>query len=132
MTSLLWMPPVLLATAAAPPVPPPPGAMNVLFIAVDDLRAQFGRAFADEEVLTPRMDGFFLDGGGSAMQRSFVNIAGRRVGTLLLSSGVLLPPWHCPSTALLPKCHPSYTRWCGPYPRSLRPKPGVDAHRAAA
>ena len=38
-----------------PPVPPPKGAMNVMFIAVDDLRAQFGRAFQDEEVLTPHM-----------------------------------------------------------------------------
>jgi hypothetical protein len=58
-----------------PPVPPPHNAMNVLFIAVDDLRAQFGRSFADEEVLAPNIDKFFLDGGGSAFQRSYVQIA---------------------------------------------------------
>ena len=36
---------------------------------------QFGRSFATEEVLTPHMDAFFIDGGGSAMQNSYVQIA---------------------------------------------------------
>ena len=48
-----------------PPTPAPKGAMNVLFIAVDDLRAQYGRSFQTPEVLTPHMDEFFLDGGES-------------------------------------------------------------------
>ena len=49
--------------------------MNVMFIAVDDLRAQFGRSFKTPEVLTPHIDAFFLDGGGSAMQHSYVQVA---------------------------------------------------------
>ena len=69
------VPPPAPPVPTPPTTPPPKGAMNVLFIAVDDLRAQFGRAFRDEEVLTPHMDAFFLDGGGSAMQHSYVNIA---------------------------------------------------------
>jgi hypothetical protein len=36
-----------------PPIPAPPGAMNVLFIACDDLRAQFGRSFQTPEVQCP-------------------------------------------------------------------------------
>ena len=58
-----------------PPTPAPKGAMNVLFIAVDDLRAQFGRSFQTPEVLTPNIDAFFLDGGGAAMQHSYVQVA---------------------------------------------------------
>ena len=58
-------------TARAEPASRP----NVLLIAVDDLRPQFGRSFRNEEVLTPHMDSFFLDGGGSAFQRSYVQIA---------------------------------------------------------
>lgn len=49
--------------------------MNVFFIAIDDLRAQFGRSFRTPEVLTPHLDKFFLDGGGSTMQHSYVQIA---------------------------------------------------------
>ena len=49
--------------------------MNVVFIAVDDLRAQFGRSFNDLEVLTPHMDAFFIDSGGAAMQHSYVQVA---------------------------------------------------------
>jgi iduronate 2-sulfatase len=76
MTMILFMFTVLpVAAAPPPPTPPPAGAMNVLFIAVDDLRAQFGRSFKDREVLAPNIDKFFLDGGGSAMQRSYVQIA---------------------------------------------------------
>lgn len=74
-----WVPPAPAPTPPLPPppppTPPPPGAMNVLFIAVDDLRAQYGRSFKTPEVLTPRMDAFFLDGGGSAMQHSYVQVA---------------------------------------------------------
>jgi hypothetical protein len=73
---------MILASAYASGPPPPPmhppapaGAMNVMFIAVDDLRAQFGRSFQTPEVLTPHMDTFFLEGGGSAMQHSYVQIA---------------------------------------------------------
>ena len=53
----------------------PNGAMNVLFVAIDDLRAQYGRSFKTPEVKTPFMDAFFLDGGGSAMQHSYVQVA---------------------------------------------------------
>jgi iduronate 2-sulfatase len=49
--------------------------MNVQFIAIDDLRPQFGKAFATPEVKTPNMDSFFLDRGGSAMQLSYVQMA---------------------------------------------------------
>jgi arylsulfatase A-like enzyme len=77
-----WLPPPppppsppLPVPRPAPPKLPPRGAMNVLFIAVDDLRAQFGRSFKTPEVLTPNIDRFFIDGGGSAMQHSYVQIA---------------------------------------------------------
>ena len=46
--------------------------MQVLLIAVDDLRPLFGRSFAEPEVKTPSIDEFFLDGGGSAFQNSYV------------------------------------------------------------
>jgi arylsulfatase A-like enzyme len=66
---------------------------------VDDLRAQFGRSFATEEVKTPHIDQFFLDGGGSAMQHSYVQIAvcgpsrssmltGRRPDTTHVGTGI--------------------------------------------
>ena len=58
-----------------PPTPAPEGAMNVLFIAVDDLRAQFGQSFQTPEVLSPNIDKFFLENGGAAMQHSYVQIA---------------------------------------------------------
>merc|ERR1719362_468119 len=48
---------------------------NVLLISVDDLRPQFGRSFATPEVKTPNLDKFFIDGGGSAMQHAYVQIA---------------------------------------------------------
>jgi iduronate 2-sulfatase len=48
---------------------------NVLLISVDDLRPQFGRSFGTPEVKTPNLDKFFLDGGGSAMQHAYVQIA---------------------------------------------------------
>ena len=35
----------------------------------------FGRSFATPEVLTPNFDRFFVDGGGAAFQRSYVQIA---------------------------------------------------------
>ena len=35
----------------------------------------FGKSFGYEEVLTPNMDKHFLEGGGSAMQHSYVQIA---------------------------------------------------------
>lgn len=66
---------LLSACAGVVASTPPAGAMNVFFIAVDDLRAQFGRSFETPEVLTPNIDKFFLDGGGSAMQHSYVQIA---------------------------------------------------------
>ena len=50
-------------------------APNVLMIAIDDLRPQFGRVFGNTEVKTPNIDAFFLDGGGSAMQQAYVQIA---------------------------------------------------------
>jgi len=53
----------------------PAEQLNVLLISVDDLRPQFGRSFATPEVKTPNLDKFFLDGGGSAMQRAYVQIA---------------------------------------------------------
>ena len=59
------------AVAAAPA----PAAKNFLMIAVDDLRPMFGKSFGYEEVLTPNMDKHFLEGGGSAMQHSYVQIA---------------------------------------------------------
>jgi hypothetical protein len=49
--------------------------MNILMLAVDDLRPLFGAAYGVEEVLTPNIDNFFLSGGGSAFQRSYVSIA---------------------------------------------------------
>eukprot|EP00928_Gymnodinium_smaydae_P090310 TRINITY_DN74136_c0_g1_i1.p1 TRINITY_DN74136_c0_g1~~TRINITY_DN74136_c0_g1_i1.p1 ORF type:complete len:575 (-),score=19.92 TRINITY_DN74136_c0_g1_i1:130-1791(-) len=61
----------LLAAVAATGTERP----NVLMISADDLRPQFGRSFATTEVLTPNMDRFFLDGGGSAMQHAYVQIA---------------------------------------------------------
>lgn len=48
---------------------------NILMIAIDDLRPQFGRAFGNPEVKTPHLDAFFMDGNGTAMQRSYVQIA---------------------------------------------------------
>ena len=63
---------VLLACLAVSVVAEQP---NVLLISVDDLRPQFGRAFATPEVLTPHIDKFFLDRGGSAMQHAYVQIA---------------------------------------------------------
>lgn len=47
----------------------------MLLISVDDLRPLFGRSYATEEVKTPHLDRFFLDGGGSAMRHSYVQIA---------------------------------------------------------
>ena len=69
--------PALIAPSPAPAVvsAPSSGKFNVLMIAVDDLRPQFGKSFATPEVLTPHIDKFFIDGGGSAMQRSYVQIA---------------------------------------------------------
>jgi hypothetical protein len=43
--------------------------------AVDDMRPMFGKSFGVEEVLTPNMDRHFTNGGGSAMQHSYVQIA---------------------------------------------------------
>ena len=48
---------------------------NFLLIAVDDLRPMFGRSFGEEEVLTPKLDNFFLDRNGTAFQNSYVQIA---------------------------------------------------------
>ena len=45
-----WVPPPAPVPPPVPPAPAPPGAMNVLFIACDDLRAQFGRSFQTPEV----------------------------------------------------------------------------------
>jgi len=72
---------------------------NVLFISVDDLRPQFGRSFANPEVKTPNLDKFFIDGGGSAMQHSYVQMAvcgpsrssmltGRRPDTTHVGDGI--------------------------------------------
>jgi hypothetical protein len=44
-------------------------------IAIDDLRPLFGRSYGVEEVLTPNLDKHFLDGNGSVMQNSYVQIA---------------------------------------------------------
>ena len=44
-------------------------------IAIDDLRPLFGRSYGVEEVLTPNFDKYFLDGQGSVMQNSYVQIA---------------------------------------------------------
>lgn len=49
--------------------------MNVLMFAVDDLRPLFGASYGTEEVLTPSIDAFFMEGGGTAVQRSYVQIA---------------------------------------------------------
>ena len=48
---------------------------NFLLIAVDDLRPMFGSSYGYPEVLTPNMDKYFTNGGGSAMQHSYVQIA---------------------------------------------------------
>eukprot|EP00729_Bicosta_minor_P024516 gene24516-26572_t len=64
-----------LAVAAASVAGPAPGAKNFLLIAIDDLRPMFGKSFDNEEVLTPHMDKHFIDGGGSAMQHSYVQVA---------------------------------------------------------
>ena len=40
-----------------------------------DLRPMFGKSFGYDEVLTPNMDKHFLEGGGSAMQHSYVQIS---------------------------------------------------------
>ena len=64
-----------VAAAAAARGSTAPEKMNALLIAVDDLRPLFGRAFGVEEVLTPHLDSFFVDGNGSAMQHSYVQVA---------------------------------------------------------
>eukprot|EP00035_Acanthoeca_spectabilis_P004709 m.106342 g.106342 ORF g.106342 m.106342 type:complete len:629 (-) comp12693_c0_seq3:73-1959(-) len=52
------MTPVPPAPSPSPPPPPaPPGAMNVLFIAVDDLRAQLG-VYNHTDTHTPNLDAF--------------------------------------------------------------------------
>jgi arylsulfatase A-like enzyme len=48
--------------------------MNILMIAVDDLRPS-GQSFDKPEVLTPHIDRFFLSGNGSAFQHSYVQFA---------------------------------------------------------
>eukprot|EP00729_Bicosta_minor_P027322 gene27322-24336_t len=48
---------------------------NFLLIAVDDLRPMFGKAFGNEEVLSPNIDKHFIDSNGTAMQNSYVQIA---------------------------------------------------------
>ena len=48
---------------------------NVLFIAIDDLRPQFGRSYHNTEVLAPNIDNFFLDNNGSSFQHAYVQIA---------------------------------------------------------
>jgi len=67
---LLSMGATLMAVSA-----PTPAFKNFLLIAVDDLRPMFGKSFGVEEVLTPNLDKHFLEGGGSAMQHSYVQIA---------------------------------------------------------
>lgn len=47
---------------------------NVLLLAVDDLRPQFGAVFGSTEVKTPHIDAFFLE-QGTAMQRAYVQVA---------------------------------------------------------
>ena len=50
---------IALALAAPlPPPPPPNGAMNVVFIVVDDLRPEFNTAYDQSHLVTPRIDGF--------------------------------------------------------------------------
>jgi arylsulfatase A-like enzyme len=55
------------ALAAAEP-------MNVLMIAVDDLRPS-GAAFSNDEILTPNINKHFLTGNGTAFQHSYVQFA---------------------------------------------------------
>jgi hypothetical protein len=73
MLATVWLLPRLLLAA------PAPGAAtsrkNFLLIAIDDLRPEFGDSFDNKEVLTPHMDKHFTNGGGSAMQHSYVQIA---------------------------------------------------------
>ncbi len=52
----------------------PPAPLRRL-IAIDDLRPLFGRSYGVEEVLAPNFDKYFLDGNGSVMQNSYVQIA---------------------------------------------------------
>lgn len=66
---------LLIALIATAPEASMTSPMNVLMIAVDDLRPMFGASYGTEEVLTPAIDKFFMDGGGSAMQHSYVQIA---------------------------------------------------------
>ena len=61
------------ATATAYQQTAPP--KNILFIAIDDLRPQFGRSYHNKEVLTPNIDSFFLDNNGSSFQHAYVQIA---------------------------------------------------------
>lgn len=48
--------------------------MNVLTIAIDDLRPLFGESYGVPEVQTPNMDAAFMNGGGTAMQNSYVQV----------------------------------------------------------
>eukprot|EP00658_Telonema_sp_P-2_P025178 TRINITY_DN20138_c0_g1_i1.p1 TRINITY_DN20138_c0_g1~~TRINITY_DN20138_c0_g1_i1.p1 ORF type:complete len:541 (-),score=105.76 TRINITY_DN20138_c0_g1_i1:398-2020(-) len=97
----------LLAGAAA--IPLENQRPNILLIAVDDLRPQFGSVYNNSEVHTPHIDNFFLAGGGTAMQSAYVQIAvcgpsrasmltGRRPDTTRV--GVGAPGWcWCQRTA---------------------------------
>jgi len=64
-----------LALGAVAQAAPDASRKNFLLIAIDDLRPMFGASFNHPEVLTPNIDKFFLDGNGSAMQHSYVQIA---------------------------------------------------------
>ena len=61
----------MASTASASPT----AAHNILFIAIDDLRPQFGSSYLNDEVKTPNIDAFFTHGGGTAMQRAYVQVA---------------------------------------------------------
>jgi iduronate 2-sulfatase/deleted-in-malignant-brain-tumors protein 1 len=65
----------VVASSVVVAASPAPGAKNFFLIAVDDLRPMFGESFAYPEVLTPNMDAHFTNGGGSAMQHSYVQVA---------------------------------------------------------
>jgi iduronate 2-sulfatase len=70
---MFWFAQVLAATTAVSAAGA--GVKNFFLISVDDLRPEFGASFGNPEVLTPNMDKHFTNGGGSAMQHSYVQIA---------------------------------------------------------
>lgn len=56
-----------------PPPPAPPGAMNVLYILVDDLRTQLNQSFGHAFMHTPNLDAFATDRHSLVFTRAYCN-----------------------------------------------------------